>query len=322
MVLNLLLLLSTLLYCYCEDFGIAGTGLMGTAIGECLLKNDYSVAAWNRSPEKTKTLTEAGATSVKEFKELFKKTNTVIMTVVGDPDMAIATILLESVGKDLKGKTVIQWTSHDPLSAEAQSKMVEKYGGTWIGGAMIQTYTQVCSPAGFYFMSGANEDKFKELEPALEKLGPQKYMGTNAGFGALYDIAILVHYFIGYEGHLLALALLEAAGGDADVFEELTLQIYNVMLEPITKMTTNNFKTADFRTAMLMSIESSIPTYEMHSRYMRKIGLDCSVWEAALKVYKEMVAANPAVGKYDVSAKAKYFNNKNLNFLSKEKEEL
>ncbi|MCI4678700.1 NAD(P)-dependent oxidoreductase [Rhodoblastus acidophilus] len=43
------------------DIGFIGLGQMGSAIAHNLVKAGHSVAVWNRSPEKTKALVEAGA---------------------------------------------------------------------------------------------------------------------------------------------------------------------------------------------------------------------------------------------------------------------
>lgn len=154
---------------------------MGNALGECLLKNDYSVIGWNRTPSKTKILEDAGASTAIDIVELFEKADTIIMTVVGDTDMKTANELLEQVGKGLKGKTVIQWTTHDPLAAEAQAKLVEAYGGTWIGGAMMVMPVEVCDPTGLYFLSGASQEVFDGLSTKLKSLGNVEYLGESPG---------------------------------------------------------------------------------------------------------------------------------------------
>lgn len=124
-------ILFAILFCVsgAEKVGIAGTGAMGNAIGQCLINKGNYVVVWNRTPEKTKTLVDFGAKAVDSISELFKDVDMVIMMVAGDENMRTATGLLRQVGPGLQGKTVVQWTSHEPLSADDQAKYVESQGG-------------------------------------------------------------------------------------------------------------------------------------------------------------------------------------------------
>lgn len=61
--------------------GIAGTGRMGTAIGQRLLSQGHEVAVWNRTRARTRTLEEAGATVVDQASDLPANVEAVISIV-------------------------------------------------------------------------------------------------------------------------------------------------------------------------------------------------------------------------------------------------
>jgi 3-hydroxyisobutyrate dehydrogenase len=63
--------------------GVAGLGKMGAPIAARLIETGHTVTVWNRSPDKTKPLTDAGATAVKTAADVAKSSD-IIITILAD----------------------------------------------------------------------------------------------------------------------------------------------------------------------------------------------------------------------------------------------
>src|ERR1044072_7371218 len=67
------------------QIGVAGLGRMGAAIAARLMEVGHTVSVWNRSPEKAKPLTEAGAKQCATPEDLAEHSE-VIITMLTDAD--------------------------------------------------------------------------------------------------------------------------------------------------------------------------------------------------------------------------------------------
>jgi 3-hydroxyisobutyrate dehydrogenase-like beta-hydroxyacid dehydrogenase len=75
------------------DIGFIGLGHMGSAIAGRFLQAKHKVRVWNRSPEATRIVGEAGATVVARPEEAFK--GDVVFSMLGD-DNALRAVLLDT----------------------------------------------------------------------------------------------------------------------------------------------------------------------------------------------------------------------------------
>src|SRR6266550_2049011 len=67
------------------QIGIAGLGRMGAAVAARLMEVGHTVTVWNRTPDKAKPLTDAGAKQVETPEDLAEHSE-VIITMVTDAD--------------------------------------------------------------------------------------------------------------------------------------------------------------------------------------------------------------------------------------------
>jgi 3-hydroxyisobutyrate dehydrogenase len=64
--------------------GVCGTGRMGAAIAQRLMSVGHEVAVWNRDPNKTKPLTDAGARLISSPAELAEASEVVLVMLLND----------------------------------------------------------------------------------------------------------------------------------------------------------------------------------------------------------------------------------------------
>jgi lactate dehydrogenase-like 2-hydroxyacid dehydrogenase len=64
-----------------QNIGVVGLGRMGTAIANNILKSGFSLVVYNRTPDKTSSLVEAGATKAASPKDVAMKSDVVITSL-------------------------------------------------------------------------------------------------------------------------------------------------------------------------------------------------------------------------------------------------
>ncbi len=67
-----------------QNIGVVGLGRMGTAIANNILKSGFNLVVYNRTPDKTSSLVEAGATKAASPKEIAMKSDVVITSLRDD----------------------------------------------------------------------------------------------------------------------------------------------------------------------------------------------------------------------------------------------
>lgn len=104
--------------------GIAGIGKMGSNIGARLMEVGHRLTVWNRSPNKTKPLAEAGAAIARTPAELAVAVEAVI-TIIADADAIDAVYhgVDGLLSGDVKGQLFIEMSTVPP---EAQAALAEK----------------------------------------------------------------------------------------------------------------------------------------------------------------------------------------------------
>jgi 3-hydroxyisobutyrate dehydrogenase len=113
--------------------GIAGTGRMGSQIALRLLEVGHSVVVWNRTPDKTAPLVQAGAVAAASPADLARDAETVL-TILTDARALHAvydgpTGLLAGA---LTGKLVIEMSTVQPADERALAARVRAAGATFV----------------------------------------------------------------------------------------------------------------------------------------------------------------------------------------------
>ena len=89
-----------------------GLGHMGTPMAMNLLKGGFDVAVYNRSAEKIKPLTEAGAKSFTKIEEVVPNSN-VVFTMLSD-DSAVTSVYENLMKSDISKKLFINMSTISP----------------------------------------------------------------------------------------------------------------------------------------------------------------------------------------------------------------
>ena len=152
--------------------GFIGLGRMGYGMVERLLKHNFDVVAYNRSPQKVKQIAKKGAIPAYNLKELVdklpKRKIIWLMLPAGKPTGSIVKKLIKILKK---GDIIIDGANDFYQNAEKHNKWCKKYkihffdcgvsGGVW---GLKNGYT---------LMIGGSKSQFKRIEPFCKALSPK-----------------------------------------------------------------------------------------------------------------------------------------------------
>ena len=115
------------------QIGIAGIGRMGAAMAERLMETGHTISVWNRTPEKTKKLADAGAKVAATPEDLAEQSDAVI-TMLTDAD-AIDHVYNGEHGLlsgDVADKLFIEMSTVRPEIPIALAKVVRASGARFV----------------------------------------------------------------------------------------------------------------------------------------------------------------------------------------------
>jgi len=190
------------------QIGIAGLGRMGAAMAARLMESGHTLSVWNRTPEKAKPLTDAGAKLVDTPEDLAEHSD-VIITILTDAD-AIDHVYNGEHGLlagDAHEKLFIEMSTVRPEVQIALAKVVRASGGRFVECPVGGTTGPARQGKLFGFM-GAEEGDASLAKPILDQLCRRLEHVGPVGNGALAKFTINMPLMIYYQalGEALSMA--------------------------------------------------------------------------------------------------------------------
>ncbi|MBD0837542.1 NAD(P)-dependent oxidoreductase [Streptomyces sp. TRM68416] len=166
---------------------LLGTGAMGTALARAWLAAGHPVTVWNRTPARAEALAAEGATVVDSADAAVAANRLVVACLLDDDSLgeALATA-------DLTGRDLVNLTTGTPGQGRARAAWAEARGARFVDGGIMAVPPMIGSPdsGAFVFYSGSAA-LFEEHRDVLAVPAGTAYAGTDAGFAALHDVALL-----------------------------------------------------------------------------------------------------------------------------------
>ena len=194
--------------------GVAGLGRMGTAIAERLKEVGHELTVWNRTPEKTKPLTEAGARAAASPAELAKDVD-VVITILTDAN-AIDSVYRGPSGllsADLAGKLVIEMSTVRPETETALGEEVRAKGAAFVECPVGGT-TGPARTGKLIGLAGGTPEDVARAKPILDQLCRRVEHVGDTGAGASMKLAINLPLLVFYQALGEAYALCRHLGRD------------------------------------------------------------------------------------------------------------
>jgi 3-hydroxyisobutyrate dehydrogenase len=187
--------------------GVAGVGRMGAAIAAHLIEVGHDVTVWNRAPEKTKPLSEAGAKVAKTPAELAAQSEAIV-TILTNKD-ALAAVYEHPNGLlagDAKGKLFIEMSTVQPHDEVALAEKVRAKGGIFVECPVGGTVGPARQGKLLGVAGGSKED-FAKAKPLLDQMcrrvehvGP---VGAGASMKLALNLPLMLYYQALAEAYVL-----------------------------------------------------------------------------------------------------------------------
>ena len=196
---------------------LIGLGSMGTALAALLLKNNYHVTVWNRSPEKAQPLVELGATRRDNPAEAIEASDVVVVCVT-NYESARNVLRDAAVERALRAKTLIQLSTGTPQDATEDEAWAKAKGIGYVDGAIMVTPSQI-GTAEAVILASAEPELFRQVEPLLKTLAFNTvFTGAKASAASALDLAFLSYFFSSLIGFAHAARICGAEGIDVQGF--------------------------------------------------------------------------------------------------------
>jgi 3-hydroxyisobutyrate dehydrogenase len=187
--------------------GIAGLGLMGSAMARRLIDVGHPVSVWNRSPEKTRPLAEAGATVAATPAALASAAEAVI-TILTDA-AAIEAVYHAPNGLlagDMRGKLFIEMSTVRPATAIALAEKVRAKGAAHVE-CPVGGSTAPARNGQLVGLMGADPADAARARSLLEQLTRRLDHCGPVGAGSTVKLAINLPLMISWQAFGEAFAL-------------------------------------------------------------------------------------------------------------------
>lgn len=273
------------------QLGWIGLGHMGAPMATRLLDGGHDLIVYNRTYEKTKPLTDSGATAVKKAQDVVHQSDLIFVMLADGP--AVASVV-EDIKPDLSGKTIVNLSTISPDETKKMVRLVEDSGGTYLE-SPVSGSVPVAKNGQLVLLAGGDADVVSTCQPYLDLLGKETIHFGPHGTGSAAKLAINLLLAVVGQGVAETLLLGEGAGLD----KEKLIQMISAsgMNTPLFHGKRDMYRNDDFPSAFplrLMAKDLGLITEEA-----KRQRLDLPLADAANASYTE---AKPAYGDADMAA--------------------
>lgn len=191
-----------------RSVSVLGTGNMGSAIVESLLKAGYRTFVWNRTVSKAERLVEQGAILSESPTSCIASSSLTLICLVSNE--AVLDVLRAI--SDFSGSTVINFTNGTPRDVSEAATLVQTgQESAYIHGAIMVPPGMIGSEQAVTLYAGS-QDTFTESLPVLKTLGTPRFVSEAPTYVSILDNALLSILGGLFSGYVQALALVRKGG--------------------------------------------------------------------------------------------------------------
>lgn len=186
---------------------IVGTGRMGTAFAKRLIEVGHTVTVWNRTPSRTVTAAEAGATVASDLASI-AAIDTILISLTDAPAVEAATADLIRAG--ITGKLIVDLSTLLPDETRALAGKITAAGADFVDCPVGGTVAPALI-GQLLGMAGGTQTAFARAKPVLEQLCRRvEHLGP-VGTGAQMKLAVNLPLAIYWKTLAEALTMLEGS---------------------------------------------------------------------------------------------------------------
>ncbi|MFJ9951430.1 NAD(P)-dependent oxidoreductase [Kitasatospora sp. NPDC091207] len=183
---------------------LLGLGAMGAALARTWLAAGHPLTVWNRTAVRAEPLAVQGATVAATPAEAVAANRLVVVCLLDDDSVEEA---LDGV--DLAGRDVVNLVTSTPGQARARAAWAHERGARYLDGGIMAVPPMIgVEAAGPYVFYSGSRALFDEHGDTLAVPAGTRFVGEDAGFAALYDVALLSAMYGMFAGVAHAFALI------------------------------------------------------------------------------------------------------------------
>ncbi|MFI1421097.1 NAD(P)-dependent oxidoreductase [Streptomyces sp. NPDC020731] len=238
---------------------LLGLGAMGTALARTWLAAGHPVTVWNRTPARSAPLAAEGA-EVADGAAAAVAANTLVVVCLLD-DASVEETL---AGTDLAGRDLVNLTTGTPAEARARAEWARERGARYLDGGImaVPPMVGVAEAGGYVFYSGSRE-LFEQYAETLRVPLGTRYVGADAGFAALHDVALLSAMYGMFAGAAHAFALIRKEDIDPASLAPL-LADWLTAMAPSVHQTADQLRSGDYTKGVVSNLAMQVagtPTF-------------------------------------------------------------
>ncbi|MER8221074.1 NAD(P)-binding domain-containing protein [Streptomyces sp. NPDC094143] len=238
---------------------LLGAGAMGTALARAWLAAGHPVTVWNRTPARAEALAAEGAVVAPSAAAAVAAGRLVIACLLDDASVGEA---LD--GADLTGRDLVNLTTGTPGEGRARAAWAEARGARFVDGGIMAVPPMIGVPesGGYVFYSGSRA-LFDEHRDTLAVPAGTRWVGTDPGFAALHDVALLSAMNGMFAGMLHAFALVRPEDIAPNDFAPL-LADWLTAMAPAVHQTAEQLHSGDYTKGVVSSLAmqaAGVPTF-------------------------------------------------------------
>ncbi|MGW5573320.1 NAD(P)-dependent oxidoreductase [Nocardia thailandica] len=262
---------------------VLGLGDMGSALTRSWLAAGYTVTVWNRSSRPA----PEGAAVAATVADAVTANTLVVVCLLDD-----ASVRETLDGVDLTGRDIVNLTTSTPAEARGLAEWITARGGSFLDGGIMAVPSMIgAADSGAYvFYSGSAQLHGTHAETLAVPAGVN-YVGTDAGFAALYDIALLSAMWGMFAGAAHAFALI--GGEDISPIEFAPLMVaYQQAMAGYAYGTAAQLASGDYT----KDVESNLAMMATTNDTLRRTALEQGVSPELLEPFMKLMERRVAEG--------------------------
>ncbi|MFJ8918101.1 NAD(P)-dependent oxidoreductase [Streptomyces sp. NPDC102415] len=238
---------------------LLGLGAMGTALARTWLSAGHPLTVWNRTPARSAALAAEGANAVGSAAEAVAAHTLVVVCLLDDDSVD------EALGAaDLAGKDLVNLITSTPAQARARAGWARARGARYLDGGIMAVPPMIGVPeAGGYVLYSGSKELFDQHRATLGVPAGTTYVGEDAGFAALHDVALLSAMYGMFAGAAHAFALIRREDIDPTSFAPL-LADWLTAMAPSVHRTAEQLRSGDWTSGVASGLAMQVagtPTF-------------------------------------------------------------
>ncbi|MGC0419984.1 NAD(P)-dependent oxidoreductase [Embleya sp. AB8] len=264
---------------------LLGTGAMGGALARSWLAAGHPLTVWNRTPSRTEPLAALGAEVAATPAEAMASAELVVVCLLDHTSVGATLADLDPAGRDL-----VDLTTGTPADSRAGAAWAAERGARFLAGGVMAIPPMIGVPntGAYVFYSGSGE-LFEAHRDTLAVPAATRYVGTDPGFAALHDVALLSAMTGMFAGLSHAFALIRGEDIAPSEFAPLLAEWLTAMA-PTARRMAAQLDSGDYTTGVASTLAMQVAGAPTLLRTAREQGVDAELLLPYLALMERRVA--------------------------------